>query len=121
MAALSDAVVANLATVIEAARANTGPLYEQIKTYVFYVFRARETREIPGWTYAVGGHPPQDVSGCGAAILAQLSLAGITPATGGVAPELERIGNAVLTFPYDRAVNPPSWQQPNLPAGAPGP
>lgn len=122
MAKLTDAQVAALEAVVIAGGCNTGPNFEQVCQFVWSHFTPVDTANAqPGFIYSQGGKGPQDINGVGAAILAQFAISGITGATGGIAPQLERIGQAALAYPYDRAVNPPSWQQPHLPAGAPGP
>lgn len=120
MAAFTDAQVETLVAVIVAGGANNAPTLERVFNYVWSYFTPADTDRV-GFIYSANGGAPADVNGVGAAIIAQMAIAGINSATGGIAPQLERLQQAATAYPYDRAVNPPSWQQPNLPAGAPGP
>ena len=122
MAGFTNTQIQTLVAVIVAGGANTPVQFEKVCNFVWSHFTPVDTANSqPGFIYSQGGNPPADVNGVGAAILAQMALANITSALGGIAYALEQLERAVTCYPYDRAVNPPSWQQPNLPVGAPGP
>lgn len=122
MAGFTDLQIQTLVSVIVAGEANTPYQFERVCNFVWAHFTpASVANGQPGFIYSVEGGGPQDVNGVGAAILAQMAIANITSALGGIAFALEQLERAVTCYPYDRAVNPPSWQQPHLPAGAPGP
>lgn len=120
MAGFTNAQVALLCTLIEANHLNTPVEFEKLCNFVWAHFTPNNADQ-PGFIYSIEGAGPTDPTGVGAAILAQMAIANITAGLGGVAFALEQLERTVTCYPYDRAVNPPSWQQPNVPAGAPGP
>lgn len=122
MAGFTDAQVQLLCTLIEANHLNTPVEFEKLCNFVWAHFTPLDVANgQPGFIYSIEGQGPTDPTGVGAAILAQMAIANINSALGGIAPALEQLERTVTCYPYDRAVNPPSWQQPNLPVGAPGP
>lgn len=74
----------------------SAPVWEQIKTRVWSLFRSAS--DIPPT------EPPDDVAGLGAAIYANFVAAGVDAAKGGVAYALEKVGDLVMTYPYWRGV-----------------
>lgn len=122
MAGFTNAQVAALCALIEANHQNSPVEFEKICNFIWAHFTPPSVANgQPGFIYSGEGQGPTDPTGVGAAILAQMVIANINAALGGVAFALEQLERTVTCYPYDRAVNPPSWQQPNLPAGAPGP
>lgn len=122
MGGFTDAQIDTLSQVIIAGACNTPVQFEKVCNYVWSQMTPADADEgQPGFIYSASGGEPQDINGVGAAILAQMALSTIDRTRGGIAYALEQLERAVTCYPYDRAVNPPSYQMPNLPAGAPGP
>lgn len=74
-------------------------VFEQICNYVWKLYR--DSHDLP-WTGDVENPASADVAGLGTTIHAAFVAAGVTAGTGGAAYYLEKIGNYVLTYPWNR-------------------
>ena len=79
-------------------------VFEQIRNRVWWNYRNTDGQDIPQWWV------PADVGGLGDTIYAAFVAAGVTALIGGVAYCLEKLGDLVLTHPYERGQVP--WATP---------